>query len=312
MNALIIFEAANEHPLAGLLDKRHRHVWVAIKDDERNAWTSYNWRDGSPLLRLEGPADFDLSQHYIDQGLEVIAIQTNPDYRPVGPMLLNNCVGHVKLICGIKSWALTPHQLYKHLTATLRSPFFALWTIPGGGPSAPPAVTPTGFRYKTEKTGFFTSAAQDQGGSKLRLSTEDFNVRKAEQAKLQQVATANRGNGGSFDKVDYTKFREETTRTLEAIPGYTSAGPDTAAGFPNDPFRDQRTDAERTASGAPAPVAAPAPAAPAAVAAVAPPPVQQAQGTSTATAKKRATTGGTAITPAALVPAQTTTTSLLG
>jgi len=148
MEMLVFFTPSNEHPFAWLLNEQHRHVWCAAQDLERGVWVSYDWKRGLPRIRVEAPYDYDLADHYARQGQDVVRIQRGSN-EGVGPFMLNNCVSHTKMICGIRSFALTPRQLYRHLTEgsftmrllkTLRSMTF----LPGfgGGPSAPPPPPP--------------------------------------------------------------------------------------------------------------------------------------------------------------------------
>jgi len=83
--------------------------------------------------------NYDIVSHYEEQGWEVVEVKDDPV--AVGtPFVLNNCVGHVKSVLGITSWALTPYQLYKWAT---RQPRLSMLTVPGfGGGSSAPAYTP--------------------------------------------------------------------------------------------------------------------------------------------------------------------------
>lgn len=145
MDALIVFQDDNAHPLGGLLRRGFRHVWCATLDPDRG-WTSYDWRQGVPELRIEAGPEFDLAGHYRSEGYTVLQIEAGniPAYRP---FILNNCVGHVKLVTGSRSWALTPYQLYKHFTKehrSMRSRLKILFTVPGfgGSPKPQPVVAP--------------------------------------------------------------------------------------------------------------------------------------------------------------------------
>lgn len=143
MDAIIVFERCNDHPLRWLLDQRQRHVWCALRDEERDVWISYNWRKGLPELRSEAQSDFPLAQYYRDKGFDVVEAKVS-DTPKLGLFCLNNCVGHTKVIIGNKSWAVTPRQLYRHLIkeqtmwATLR----ALTFFPGFGGGSSPAPLP--------------------------------------------------------------------------------------------------------------------------------------------------------------------------
>tara|TARA_R110000765_G_scaffold302470_3_gene396692 strand:+ start:2237 stop:2728 length:492 start_codon:yes stop_codon:yes gene_type:complete len=109
-------------------------------------WLSYNWHKGLPIIRAEAAADFDLEAHYLSHGFEVISIERG-DIPCMSFSILNNCVGHVKVVCAIKSWALTPYQLYNSLTRKkgLTMKLKQLFTVPGFGgsnPSPPPPPPP--------------------------------------------------------------------------------------------------------------------------------------------------------------------------
>jgi hypothetical protein len=148
MKCLIIFGSDNAHPLAWLLSKARRHVWCALRDDERGVWVSYNWHKGLPIIQAEAAATYDLQAHYRDQGFEVLEIDRGE--APVSSgLMLNNCVGHTKIVAAISSASLTPNQLYKFLTARRRGSramsFLRYIGVPGFGsssPSPPPPPAP--------------------------------------------------------------------------------------------------------------------------------------------------------------------------
>lgn len=146
MKCLVVFGSENAHPLAWLLNRSRRHVWCALRDTEQNMWLSYNWHKGLPIIRAEAAADFDLEAHYLSNGFEVLSIERG-DIPCMSFSILNNCVGHVKVVCAIKSWALTPYQLYNSLTRKkgLTMKLKQLFTVPGFGgsnPSPPPPPPP--------------------------------------------------------------------------------------------------------------------------------------------------------------------------
>jgi hypothetical protein len=144
MYGIIVFQDDNEHPLSWMLKSGFKHVWCATLDPDRG-WSSYDWRKGFPAICVQAGADFDLAGHYRNEGYTVLEIEcgTIPSYKP---FILNNCVGHVKLVTGVKSWALTPHQLYKHLTKE-QTPMWSrikqLMSLPGFGGGSAPAVPAT-------------------------------------------------------------------------------------------------------------------------------------------------------------------------
>jgi hypothetical protein len=115
MKCLVIFGAENAHPLAWMLSRKHRHVWCALQDVERGVWVSYNWHKGLPIIQVESAADYDLAAHYRAQGYSVVEIERGAKPR-LFPILMNNCVGHVKVICGLRSYTVTPQWLYNAMT----------------------------------------------------------------------------------------------------------------------------------------------------------------------------------------------------
>ena len=151
VDCLVIFGVENEHPLAWLLNRERRHVWCAVKDTERNAWFSYNWHQGTPLIRTEALADYDLSEHYQRQGYTVVPISRGK--APVlSPVILNNCVGHVKVVAAIRSWAITPNQLHNSLTGKgLTMKLKRLFTLPGFGGSHPRRRRPLRCRRRLQR-----------------------------------------------------------------------------------------------------------------------------------------------------------------
>ena len=108
MDALVVFSSENNHPLQFLLSKKRRHVFCAICDDERGHWLSYDWHQGIPIIRCEAGSNFDLKAFYQEQGYEVVetTVGTTP---PHGPLQWNNCVGHVKTILALNTYALVPN-----------------------------------------------------------------------------------------------------------------------------------------------------------------------------------------------------------
>ena len=144
MDALVIFSSENNHPLSWLLTSKRRHVWCAVRDTDRGHWISYDWGKGIPTVRCEAASDFDLRSHYQAQGFEVLET-TVGDTPPHGPLQWNNCVGHVKTMLAIDTYALVPNGLYKHLTRSnlMASLFRTLTFIPGFGSQAAAAPLPT-------------------------------------------------------------------------------------------------------------------------------------------------------------------------
>ena len=220
--ALVIFGQENEHPLAWVLNRKCRHVWVSILDLDRGTWTGYDWHQGNPILRFDAVADYDLETYWRSQGHVVLRVETG-SVLPVGPWMLNNCVGHTKLILGIRCGAVTPHGLYQYLLGQTMWQRLGRWlkhmsVVPGGGgsaPAAPPRVAPTGYRYVDKKSDThltltkagkaFNKTQTGDGGEGSEGSPIRERIAKNALAGLQQSFY---GPRGEFDE----------------IPGYT--GPD--------------------------------------------------------------------------------------
>ena len=145
MRSLIIFGKDNLHPLAWMLNKRHRHVFCAIETE--SAWVVFDWYQGLPVITL-APRDYCLVSHYLDQGFDVLPYERGST--PVmAPFVVNNCVSAVKVMLGIKSWSVTPHGLYRHLTKPEGHSVWRWFSVPGfggkkdGGAALPPVqMTP--------------------------------------------------------------------------------------------------------------------------------------------------------------------------
>ena len=113
-DALVIFQNENAHPLGGWLKEGFRHVWCAVLDERAHSWVGHDIRIGGYVSTVLSAADFPLAQAYRDRGMTVVPIQ-RVQQSVIGPFILNNCVGLTKAICGIRSTAVTPWQLYRHL-----------------------------------------------------------------------------------------------------------------------------------------------------------------------------------------------------
>lgn len=142
--AVVIFEDNNDHPLGTLLKRGYRHVWCAITDDRGLYWVSHNLRLTKYSVEVQAAADFDLAAYYRDQGLEVVEL-TVPHRRMPGWITASSCVGVVKQLLGLRSFALTPWQLYRHLAnmeQPMRLNLSALSVPPGISMSAPKPPPP--------------------------------------------------------------------------------------------------------------------------------------------------------------------------
>lgn len=109
-----MFHGNGAHPLSWVLKPGFRHVFAAIRSD--NCWIVIDSAEGLPFF-CATQVD-DLAGFYRDQGFTVIGIERREAIRSLA--VPSNCVGLVKASVGIRSWAVTPWQLYKHLTRRVR------------------------------------------------------------------------------------------------------------------------------------------------------------------------------------------------
>ena len=194
MQCLVIFGAENAHPLAWLLNRKRRHVWCALQDTERNVWVSYNWHQGLPAIKSEAAADFDLTDHYRNQGYEVLEIDRGTEAL-MQPVILNNCVGHVKVVCAIKSWALTPYQLHRSIVGPkgFVMKFKQLLVLPGFGGGAPaPPPPPAPLPPPPTKADPAVVKARTDAQRRLRQQRGLAGTQVADQASLGTASTANK------------------------------------------------------------------------------------------------------------------------
>jgi len=117
MDAVVIFVDNNLHPLSFLLRRGFRHVWVATIDESGAYWVAHDIRVEGQVTRVLADAAFDLAAYYREQGCTVVTTQRRAA-RILGPVLANSCVGLTKHILGLRSFALTPWQLYRALSET--------------------------------------------------------------------------------------------------------------------------------------------------------------------------------------------------
>jgi len=106
----------------------------------------YDWRMGLPIVEPCAARDYDLAAFYREQGLEVLELETGT-HTGYGPLMMNNCVGHAKLLIGASSFALVPNGLYQHFTRgsimnKLISYVRRLSFVPGFGGGSTPAPPP--------------------------------------------------------------------------------------------------------------------------------------------------------------------------
>ena len=116
MKALAVFHDHGCHILDPLLKRGFRHCFCALETED--CWISIESRAGVMVLEAVAPAGYDLATFYRAEGFSVI--ETTQRTTPLrAPLVVANCVGFVKSVLGIRSAALTPWQLYKHLRRRL-------------------------------------------------------------------------------------------------------------------------------------------------------------------------------------------------
>lgn len=87
------------------------HCFVLV---ESNGWIKIEYQYGAVKVTQLGEFA-DIVAHYRDQGAIVVSTMVSTD--PIrSPVLVRTCVGLVKEILGVKSFSLTPWQLFNCLT----------------------------------------------------------------------------------------------------------------------------------------------------------------------------------------------------
>lgn len=114
MRALVAFSGTSDHPLARLLKPGFRHVFCAVASN--GLWIEIDQGRGAPSFRYMAEETFDLADLYRKQGH--VVIETTQGNALTWPLGLRTCVGTVKAALCIKSAALTPWGLYRHLRGT--------------------------------------------------------------------------------------------------------------------------------------------------------------------------------------------------
>lgn len=107
--ALAIFGDSDLHPLSRFLKRGFRHVFAAVRHD--HYWAVIDGADGLAAIYVAGIDD--LAAHYRDQGYTVVEISERQRLRTL--LMPASCVSLTKAVIGIRSRAITPWQLFKHL-----------------------------------------------------------------------------------------------------------------------------------------------------------------------------------------------------
>lgn len=114
MRALAVFHDHGCHVFDPLLKRGFRHVFVALQNSDY--WIRVDAMSGVPEVQVLAAADYDLTGFYLaTEGFTVLELETG-SVPPLGPFVLANCVGCVKVLLGIRApFAITPYQLYRRL-----------------------------------------------------------------------------------------------------------------------------------------------------------------------------------------------------
>ncbi len=113
MKALVVFHGSMEHPLSRWLKTDFQHVFCAVLDIN-GLWVYCDARGGCPDIKAVSAEEFDIAEFWRDAGYTVVETETRK-LPPRAPFVVANCVGFTKALLGIRSFALTPFQLYKYL-----------------------------------------------------------------------------------------------------------------------------------------------------------------------------------------------------
>lgn len=174
MKAMVIFCDVDEGLRSKFLKRGFKHVFCLLQGP--TSWTIIDGRRGIPAIQAYCPADFDVALHFRAEGMTVRTIDVGNE-PSAWPLSLNNCVGMVKVACCIRSFAVTPYQLFKHLEGSpMPNPFqkfMRALRLPGfGGPSVPapppPPPPPAPTPKKADKA---VQAARTSEQKRARLQT---------------------------------------------------------------------------------------------------------------------------------------------
>jgi len=144
--ALVVFTKENTHHLSWVLHPERRHCFAVIPGAyAASTSVEVNLTKSGVVMTPAGGSPDELIPHYEKQGLEVVEVPYRPAKRQLLPTVTNSCVGLTKQLIGIRSWAMTPHQLWRHLTMEGHVSMNVQLdlTLPGfGGPSTPSPPPP--------------------------------------------------------------------------------------------------------------------------------------------------------------------------
>jgi hypothetical protein len=116
MSALVMFGGESDHPLGFLLKRGFKHCFCAYQTfsfESGHHWVVLDPAKGLPLIHVTAVTREALVEHYEGYGYHVIPMRSPQAIK--SPFAISSCVGFVKAVMGIRSMALTPWQLYKHM-----------------------------------------------------------------------------------------------------------------------------------------------------------------------------------------------------
>ena len=112
MRALVVFhDEGADHWLSRRLKEGFRHVFCVVEVGQY--WIRVDGERGRPVVEVIAARDYDLVSFYRSEGYRVVETHRRDD--TMRPLVLGNCVGVVKVMLGLRSWSVTPWQLYRRL-----------------------------------------------------------------------------------------------------------------------------------------------------------------------------------------------------
>jgi hypothetical protein len=169
--ALVVFSDGGNHPLSRFLKPGFGHCFVCLRTGDY--WIKVDGREGVPEFEVLTLGTFDLAAFYRDNGYTVV--ETEPGSSPIrGPFIPANCVGLVRAALSLRTWALTPFQLFKFLT---RAPMQILpgFDSPAPPPAPPPPPTQTDPAIKDSQDKLRQSELRRKGRAATLLTPPDQN-----------------------------------------------------------------------------------------------------------------------------------------
>ena len=112
MKCVVVFTDSCSHPISFLLKKGFRHVFVCIDDGQY--WVLIERLFSQTEINVIERSEYDIAAFYRNEGFTVV--ETEYGSEKSFPFEASNCVGLTKTIAGVRSFSVTPWQLYKRLT----------------------------------------------------------------------------------------------------------------------------------------------------------------------------------------------------